>query len=895
MEGEVVPDKERPLSGVILCCTSILPEYREEIASMATQMGAVHKFDLTSDVTHLIVGELNTPKYRYVAKERADIKVLKAEWVEAVRSSWVLGGDTNLQELEEQYRYPTFAGLSICLTGFDDMNHRNSLQKTITDNGAEFRRDLTKSVTHLIARSGYSQKYKYAMLWKITVVSLKWLEDSLVRGMALDENLYDPLLPDEEQGIGAWNRSAPGVPVKRPKAAITNPQRTRKIRRVASMKLGGQNEDIWTDIVGDATRTSNSSASIKTDPSGQMADTPAVIQELKSFASETTITERARPAMTEMSTQKSQELDVARRGFWFGARFFIKGFSSSQTRILETHLRSRDAQIVACLNELAGDIPTSGPAMYILVPHNLPRSELPSIDDFVVEPEIVTDLWIEKCLHNNALVPPEAHITSTPFPKFPIPAFQGLRVCSTGFSGIDLLHLSKLVKVMGATYDEFLTPKASVLICNSGNPNQEKLRHVAEWNIPAVIADWLWISVQTGERKPFTPYIIEYRQPQDTRCPTQLIQRDEVKQNEPKKRKALLEDEISPHTGPDTAKQPTLPARTKEKWKYTPVAREPSVPPGSALQELSANSPRKTASRSPSPSKRNQTPVPTLPVPSVRPRHPAAEESHNNNNNNDYNEYNNDNNQDSKTTLDSALNEFLKQKRRAASSKPSSLEDRDGTGNGVQQQQRKRRKQLLGRANSHSSMLLSATVPGGSGGGDTRISRASSIDTMNEDGHGSVVDGLGFDSSSTPKAHSNAPSVSTSSVLVNKKTDKTEAQQLLESRLEMFRTHTTADFPHGGSMRDHGGAGFPDDDDTPDLTQLGYEIPDAAAMRAKIDGGAAGVADGKDGASAAATATARHREITSKSLVLKENEALDGWGNRRRTRRSGKGVTYEGL
>lgn len=83
-------------------------------------MGAVHKFDLTSDVTHLIVGELNTPKYRYVAKERTDIKVLKAEWVEAVRSSWVLGGDTNLQQLEEQYRFPTFAGLSICLTGFDD-------------------------------------------------------------------------------------------------------------------------------------------------------------------------------------------------------------------------------------------------------------------------------------------------------------------------------------------------------------------------------------------------------------------------------------------------------------------------------------------------------------------------------------------------------------------------------------------------------------------------------------------------------------------------------------------------------------------------------------------------------------------------------------------------------
>ena len=93
---------------------------KAELATIASQMGAVHKFDLTSDVTHLIVGEPNTPKYKYVAKERADVKVLRPEWIEAVRSSWILGGDTNLPALEEEYRFPTFAGLSICLTGFED-------------------------------------------------------------------------------------------------------------------------------------------------------------------------------------------------------------------------------------------------------------------------------------------------------------------------------------------------------------------------------------------------------------------------------------------------------------------------------------------------------------------------------------------------------------------------------------------------------------------------------------------------------------------------------------------------------------------------------------------------------------------------------------------------------
>ena len=83
-------------------------------------MGAIHKFDLTSDVTHLIVGDSDTPKYKFVAKERDDVKCLLPSWVEAVRLSWMDGGETDVESLEKQHRLPTFAGLRICVTGFDD-------------------------------------------------------------------------------------------------------------------------------------------------------------------------------------------------------------------------------------------------------------------------------------------------------------------------------------------------------------------------------------------------------------------------------------------------------------------------------------------------------------------------------------------------------------------------------------------------------------------------------------------------------------------------------------------------------------------------------------------------------------------------------------------------------
>ncbi len=91
-----------------------------ELADVAAQMGAIHKFDLTSDVTHMIVGDTDTPKYKFVARERADVKCLLPSWVDAVRQSWVAGGETDVERLEAEHKLPTFQGLRICVTGFED-------------------------------------------------------------------------------------------------------------------------------------------------------------------------------------------------------------------------------------------------------------------------------------------------------------------------------------------------------------------------------------------------------------------------------------------------------------------------------------------------------------------------------------------------------------------------------------------------------------------------------------------------------------------------------------------------------------------------------------------------------------------------------------------------------
>lgn len=85
------------------------------------------------------------------------------------------------------------------------------------------------------------------------IVSLEWFEQSLERGMVLDEALYNPTIPVEERGQGAWDRSevpSPGLGKRaresEPSQAL-NPFR-RKLRRSASTKMGSQSEALWAGI-----------------------------------------------------------------------------------------------------------------------------------------------------------------------------------------------------------------------------------------------------------------------------------------------------------------------------------------------------------------------------------------------------------------------------------------------------------------------------------------------------------------------------------------------------------------------------------------------------------------------------------------------------------------------
>lgn len=85
-------------------------------------------------------------------------------------------------------------------------------------------------------------------------MTLEWFQQSLERGMVLEEALFDPTLPVEQRGKDAWDRRQPTSPSSLGKRvrninydSSINPLR-RKLRRSASTKIGSQSEALWAGI-----------------------------------------------------------------------------------------------------------------------------------------------------------------------------------------------------------------------------------------------------------------------------------------------------------------------------------------------------------------------------------------------------------------------------------------------------------------------------------------------------------------------------------------------------------------------------------------------------------------------------------------------------------------------
>ncbi|TLD31040.1 hypothetical protein PspLS_02299 [Pyricularia sp. CBS 133598] len=494
-------DSAQPFRGVVVCCTSIPVEQRTEppppqaeIAQKAAELGGIHKYDLTPDVTHLIVGEYDTPKYRHVAKERPDIKPMAAGWIDAVCSLFTMAEPINFKALEREWRLKTFetdggngrgrGKLLICLTGFDDVHQPRG------------------------------RKYAAAKDWQIRTVSIEWVRDSVERGMILDESLYDPLLPLEERGLNAWNRNAPArrsaAGSKRTRDASfaakeggAPDDRKTKLRRTASLKLSNQRDGLWGDILGKPAHSKPSPVSVEAAPPEQ--EIPAVsAASLAEGNSSSFRTSFVAPDAKKTPAPPPFEIPKE-RPVYDSCCCYVHGFSRRQTEILVNTLVSLGGHVCSSLEELSLEKGSQYSHRILIVPQESQPESHPRLPSGA---SIVTEFFIEKCLHKKQFFDPNHHVIGRPFPRFPIQGFESLGVATSGFTGVDLNQIDKTIRQLGARYDERFTANTSMLLCTSLQAvRKQKLDLALAWKVPVIQADWLWTCISTGYKVPFRDFM----------------------------------------------------------------------------------------------------------------------------------------------------------------------------------------------------------------------------------------------------------------------------------------------------------------------------------------------------------------------------------------------------
>ena len=458
-----------------------------------------------------------------------------------------------------------------------------------------------------------------------------------------------------------------------------------------------------------------------------------------------------RPFYAKLHTRKCYSMEkrscfeiLMRKRYAVCLILYLLKIITSQTAILEEHLRSHGALVIDDDSQLPPAPRDGSPRTgYILIPHTNPDPNLPHNSADEHQPVLVTDMWVEGCLYRKRFEEPKARITNTPFRKFPIRGFETLAVCSTGFQGIDLVQMSKTVMLMGATYEEFFTPKASVLLCNAVVPGHEKLLHAHVWGVPAVKGEWLWDCVRKGEFLPFGSYLVQpFRDPnqmatpQDTsaksRKGAKSLERSDMKSKRPnrkslpseKEKKRPINDTPSAseriqHVDPDPWSATTTKAShtndsqlpDTNKTNDTTLTADNNAdnssshtlrPTQGPLHEISPNPSQ--PKRSPS---RDQSPEPST---SAEKKMPSPQKP----------------DSTASSSLGPAISSLLAYHQRASSnsnSKPPAPPSEQ-----QQQQSSRRRRQLLGRAPSN---LSSHGI---------NLSRASSVDTMNTDGLGTPLE-----------------------------------------------------------------------------------------------------------------------------------------------------------
>ncbi|KAG2101595.1 uncharacterized protein F5147DRAFT_708731 [Suillus discolor] len=194
----------RPFRGVTLCATGTMD--KATLFKQAFELGATSTSDFTDRVTHLLANSHGGAKYACALERK--IPIMRPEWITDAHQVWLRGDDVDLAETVSTHRLPIFSGVTLSLSGIDDLEQRANINRALTRHGGIYVKAIERpvKVTHLLcAGDNETEKMRYADKFnkrgeaKIHVVWEEWFWDCLEFRGRFEEKRYVVTRPRPER------------------------------------------------------------------------------------------------------------------------------------------------------------------------------------------------------------------------------------------------------------------------------------------------------------------------------------------------------------------------------------------------------------------------------------------------------------------------------------------------------------------------------------------------------------------------------------------------------------------------------------------------------------------------------------------------------------------------
>uniref|UniRef100_A0A5K3EHW4 BRCT domain-containing protein n=2 Tax=Mesocestoides corti TaxID=53468 RepID=A0A5K3EHW4_MESCO len=186
------------LRNAIVTVTSVTGLERERLFSSIEMLHGIASRDLTDDVNVIIAPKVGSKKY--IVGASRGLHILTPDWID---EAWKLSETVDPIDMLQhsfilKFKLPIFAQLVICVSGLS-LEERKEVAKIVSSNGGLYSGEMKIGITtHLVVKSAGGVKYNFAKKWKVRIVSVRWLTDSVNKGYALDESDY-PVKEDNQQ------------------------------------------------------------------------------------------------------------------------------------------------------------------------------------------------------------------------------------------------------------------------------------------------------------------------------------------------------------------------------------------------------------------------------------------------------------------------------------------------------------------------------------------------------------------------------------------------------------------------------------------------------------------------------------------------------------------------